>query len=89
MRCLGCTSRATSERSDRTELGYRRFRCRDCDRGFKNAVSAQRFCRAYDEVRHALRFPSPRGRRLSLGERRWFHLHRVNRLLGTMEQTAT
>jgi putative transposase len=34
MRCPGCSSRATTERPDRTELGYRRFRCRDCGRGF-------------------------------------------------------
>jgi transposase-like protein len=34
MQCLACTSRATTERSDRTERGYRRFRCRDCGRGF-------------------------------------------------------
>ena len=57
-------------------------------RGFKSVASAQRFCRAYDEVRHALRSPSPRGRRLSLDERRWFHLRQVNRLLGIMEQAA-
>ncbi len=29
-----CSSGATTERSDRTALGYRRFRCRHCDRGF-------------------------------------------------------
>lgn len=34
MRCPACNSRATTERSDRTELGYRRFRCRDCHCGF-------------------------------------------------------
>src|SRR5512147_679180 len=34
MRCPACNSRATTERSDRTELGYRRFRCRVCGRGF-------------------------------------------------------
>jgi transposase-like protein len=57
-------------------------------RGFKSMASARRFCRAYDELRHVLRFPSPRGRRLSLGDRRWFHLRRVDRLLGIMEQAA-
>jgi hypothetical protein len=57
-------------------------------RGFKSIAVAHRFCRAYDEVRHFLRSPSPRGRRLSLGDRRWFHLRRVNRLLAIMEQTA-
>jgi putative transposase len=34
MTCSHCESTATTERSDRTELGYRRFRCRDCQRGF-------------------------------------------------------
>jgi putative transposase len=29
-----CGSTATTERLDRTELGYRRFRCRNCQRGF-------------------------------------------------------
>ena len=57
-------------------------------RGFKSGAAAQRFCRAYDEVCHFLRSLSPRGRRLSLDERRWFYLRRVNRLLGIMEQAA-
>jgi putative transposase len=34
MTCPYCMSTATSERSDRTVLGYRRFRCRVCRRGF-------------------------------------------------------
>jgi putative transposase len=34
MTCPHCESSATTERPDRTELGYRRFRCRDCQRGF-------------------------------------------------------
>jgi putative transposase len=34
MRCPHCMSSATTKRSDRTELGYRRFRCRDCQREF-------------------------------------------------------
>jgi transposase-like protein len=57
-------------------------------REFKSVAAAQRFCRAYDEVRHFLRSPSPRGRRLSLDERRWFYLRRVNRLLAIMERAA-
>jgi putative transposase len=32
MTCPHCESTATTERSDRTALGYRRFRCRDCKR---------------------------------------------------------
>jgi putative transposase len=34
MLCPHCQSTATVERPDRTELGYRRFRYRDCRRGF-------------------------------------------------------
>jgi putative transposase len=34
MTCPHCASTATTERADRTELGYRRFRCRDCQWGF-------------------------------------------------------
>ena len=34
MDCVGCGSAAMTERSDRTAQGYRRFRCRDCDRQF-------------------------------------------------------
>src|SRR5262245_29434809 len=34
MTCPHCESSATTERPDRTELGDRRFRCRDCRRGF-------------------------------------------------------
>jgi putative transposase len=34
MPCPHCQSTVTTERPDRTELGYRRFRCRACKRGF-------------------------------------------------------
>jgi putative transposase len=34
MRCLGCGSRAVTERPERTAQGYRRFRCRSCDKQF-------------------------------------------------------
>jgi putative transposase len=34
MRCPHCASTATTERPDRTELGYRRFRCHACQHGF-------------------------------------------------------
>ena len=34
MRCIGCGSRAVSERTERTAQGYRRFRCRDCGKQF-------------------------------------------------------
>ena len=34
MTCPHCASTATTDRPDRTELGYRRFRCRACKRVF-------------------------------------------------------
>jgi putative transposase len=34
VRCPHCASTATTERPDRTELGYRPFRCRACQHGF-------------------------------------------------------
>ena len=34
MSCPHCASTTTTERPDRTALGYRRFRCRSCNRGF-------------------------------------------------------
>ena len=34
MDCPHCSSTTPSERADRTKLGYRRFRCRDCGRSF-------------------------------------------------------
>jgi putative transposase len=34
MTCPHCESTAAAESPDRTELGYRRFRCRDCQSGF-------------------------------------------------------
>jgi putative transposase len=34
MRCPYCQSTSTTERPTQTALGYRRFRCRECQRGF-------------------------------------------------------
>src|SRR3954449_8114833 len=34
MRCIGCGSKAVTERSERTAQGYRRFRCRTCSKQF-------------------------------------------------------
>src|ERR1700683_2354941 len=34
MQCIGCGSRAVSERNERTTQGYRRFRCRACGKQF-------------------------------------------------------
>jgi putative transposase len=34
MECIACRGTAITERSDRTAHGYRRFRCRECDKQF-------------------------------------------------------
>src|SRR4051794_3818623 len=34
MDCVACGSAAVTERPDRTARGYRRFRCRECGKGF-------------------------------------------------------
>ncbi|HYF90143.1 IS6 family transposase [Azospirillum sp.] len=40
MRCPHCSSTATTERSDRTAQGYRRFRCRGCGRQFNERTGS-------------------------------------------------
>ena len=45
MRCVGCGSKAVTERPERTVHGYRRFRCRDCGKQF-NERSATALNRA-------------------------------------------
>ena len=49
-------------------------------RGFKEFGSADRFCRAYDEVRNLLRPTTYRGEKVSLGRRRAIHVQRVTAL---------
>jgi transposase-like protein len=34
MDCVACGSGPVTERPERTAQGYRRFRCRDCGKGF-------------------------------------------------------
>jgi putative transposase len=40
MQCPHCCSATTTERSDRTAHGYRRFRCRGCGRGFNERTGS-------------------------------------------------
>jgi putative transposase len=46
-------------------------------RGFKNFDAAQRFCRAFDEVRNFLRPTSTINQSVSLACRRVIHVQRV------------
>src|SRR2546425_12496042 len=41
MRCPHCESTATTERRERTELGYRRFRCDTCQREFNERTGTR------------------------------------------------
>jgi putative transposase len=41
MRCPHCEATATTERRERTELGYRRFRCRACRREFNERTGTR------------------------------------------------
>src|SRR3954469_18981216 len=41
MRCPHCESADTSERRERTELGYRRFRCQTCKREFNERTGTR------------------------------------------------
>jgi transposase-like protein len=41
MRCPHCESADTRERRERTELGYRRFRCRTCQREFNERTGTR------------------------------------------------
>ena len=47
MVCPHCASLATSERPSRTELGYRRCRCRDCKREFSERAGTPFNCLQY------------------------------------------
>ena len=41
MECPHCEAADTSERRERTELGYRRFRCRTCQREFNERTGTR------------------------------------------------
>src|SRR5437870_4310602 len=41
MKCPHCESSTTIERRERTELGYRRFRCRVCHREFNERTGTR------------------------------------------------
>jgi hypothetical protein len=52
--------------------------------GFKNFVSAERFCRVYDEVRNVFRARSQRNETVSLAWQRALHLGRMRVLIITL-----
>jgi len=52
--------------------------------GFKSFVSAERFCRVYEEVRNFFRVRSRRNEAVSLAWQRTLHLGRVRVLMSTL-----
>ena len=52
--------------------------------GFKRFVSAERFCRVYDEVRNFFRVRSQRNEPVSLAWQRTQHLGRLRVLMSTL-----
>jgi transposase-like protein len=52
--------------------------------GFKSFMSAERFCRVYDEVRHFLRARSRRNETISLAWQRTLHVGRMRVLVATL-----
>ncbi len=52
--------------------------------GFKSFVSAERFCRVYDEVRAFFRARSQRNESVSLGLQRALHLGRVRVFMASL-----
>jgi len=52
--------------------------------GFKSFVSAQRFCRVYDEVRAFFRAQSQRKESVSLGLQRVVHVGRMRVRMGSL-----
>ena len=59
MRCPHCESADTSERRDRTDLGYRRFRCRACQREFNERTSTRFNHLQYSTAIVCLGLPQP------------------------------
>jgi putative transposase len=51
---------------------------------FKNFVSAERFCRVYEEVRHFLRARSRRNEAVSLARQRTLHVGQMRVLMATL-----
>jgi putative transposase len=72
--------------NNRLEQDHRgiKGRCRPM-LGFKNTISATRFCRCYDELRNYLRSRSRMCQYVSASARRFHHMHRTAIVLGILE----
>ncbi len=56
-----------------------------CMRGFKSFVSAERFCRSYDELRAFLRLRTRHNQHVPASHRRLLHLRRATSALAILE----
>jgi putative transposase len=54
-------------------------------RGFKSFVSAERFCRSYDELRDFLRLRKHHNQHVPANRRRLLHLRRATNALAILE----
>ena len=61
MDCVGCSSRAVTERPDLTAQGYRRLRFRDCDQQFNERSDSVLKSRVAAERHHSVRGVLPAG----------------------------
>jgi putative transposase len=78
--------RVNSYLNNRLEQDHRGIegRCRPM-LGFKSVVSARRYCRGYDELRHFLRSRSRMCRQVPAATRRFHYMRRTAIVLGILE----
>jgi len=77
-----CTNRYLNNHLEQDHRGIKQRTHPMC--GFKSFVSAERFCRVYDEVRDFFRARSDRNELLSLGWQRVLHVGRLRVLMESL-----
>jgi putative transposase len=78
--------RTSAYRNNGLEQDHRGVKGRTrCMRGFKSFVSAERFCRSYDELRDFLRLRKHHNQHVPANRRRLLHLRRATNALAILE----
>ena len=78
--------RTSAYKNNRLEQDHRGVKGRTrCMRGFKSFVSAERFCRSYDELRDFLRPRTRHNQPVPASRRRLLHLRRATSVLAILE----
>jgi putative transposase len=78
--------RTSAYKNNRLEQDHRGVKGRTrCMRGFKSFVSAERFCKSYDELRNFLRPRTRHNQSVSASRRRLLHLRRATAVLAILE----